>query len=117
MSRESLIYQAKKKLTALAEEFIVKDTYGYSTDCIKSKIMYLKTLITTVERYVHGYTTNSISGNILQLQGQKIILSQKNNYICNSEDKTIDVTDTYLNCITEEELCKTVNKIKAIIHQ
>lgn len=117
MSKGNLIYQGKIKLIALSKEFVMKEDYGYDTKCLKNKIMYIKSLITTLERWITPDSTNRIEGDYLYLQGKKILLSQNNNYICTTEDQTINVDDTFLNCLTEEEVCKAALKLQIIIHQ
>lgn len=116
MSKGNLIYQGKVKLIELSSEYVVKDDYGYDTTCLKNKINYVKSLITTLERYITPNSTNRIDGGYLYLQGKKILLSNNNNYICTSEDQTINVNDQYLNCLTEEELCDAALKLQIILH-
>lgn len=116
MSKGNLIYQGKSKFIELANEYVIKEDNGYDTTCLKSKMNYLRSLVNTLERYITPNTENRIEGDYLYLQGKKILLSPNNNYICHSEDQEINVDDTYLNCLTEEEVCDAALKLQILLH-
>lgn len=116
MSRANLIYQGKVKLIELANTFVIKDDHGMETECLETKIMHLKSLIQSLEGYIDPASTNGIDEDFLYLQGEKILLSPNNPYICALEDQTTNVNDVYLNCLTEEELCDAALKLRMIIN-
>lgn len=115
-TKGNLIYQGKHKLIALANEYVIKDDNGMDTDCVKSKMLYIKSLIKTLEYHTCPDSSNSIDCNFLYLEGKKIQLSPNNSYICTQEDQNVNVNDEYLNCLTEEELCNAALKLRNIIN-
>jgi hypothetical protein len=110
MSKSGLIYQAKDKMIELSVKIAKFDSHGMDTDCLVCDLLRMKSYSLTLERYNEVCKKDKVKNGYLYLDGKKILLSENNNYFCNTEEK-INVNDLYLNCLTEEEVCKVAKDL------
>lgn len=110
--RQTLVYNAKKKLTSLYVKYAIKTDHGMNTECLEHEIDRIEGLVNVIERYVEDTCDYKLVDGKLRFNGENVILSEKNNYFCGQEPS---VEDVYFNCLSHEEICKIAKELNLLI--
>jgi hypothetical protein len=105
---------AKSCACNLACKYVEKVNYGECGEELLNKMKLLEVYIESIEDYIYSCCKDFYHKGIKNFEGKKIIMSKNNSLYLNSQDQKISITSSELNCLTEDEICELVKRIKAI---
>ena len=98
---------------ALAKDCLRKVTYGDpSADRCLLRLSVIRTLIREIERYQVVDINDFFDWGVLNLGGKKITLSDNNLLPLEAGNDRFQIQNDQINCITEQEYCKILNRIE-----
>ena len=111
--KDKFIVWARCCVVTLADEYVCAATYGDpKKDAILSKILSLRCLIKALENQVIQKKKDFIKDGVLFFHGRQVLLSKNNSLSLVHNGKRIPVTPA--NCLTGEDVCRVVSKIRAL---
>ena len=109
------IFWAESCLANIACKYVVHAKYGTEKkETTSDKLLLLRCYIDTVKRYIAITDKDFIENGVMTLGCEQIVLSANNSLSLQSKDKKISVNPEDINCISEENLEKVCNKIRAL---
>lgn len=111
----NFIFWADTCLAGKSAEFIDHARYGTNEkEEILSKVDLLRCYVKTLKEYRIVTDQDFIENGVMTLGCEQIVLSPNNSLSLQSQDKKISVNPEDINCISEEDLDKICNKIRAL---
>ena len=109
------LVQAKCCAADLACEYVTEATYGSpKAQGLLDRLLLVKSLIKSVEAYVIIPGESSVLDGVLQFGCRRVLLSKNNSLSLESTGASIPVSPDLFNCLSEEELCQIVSKIRTL---
>lgn len=105
---------AKACSCSLACKYVNDKNYGKDVDDLLNKILLVDSYIESIENYIYSCCSDFYSKGIKYFQGSKIVMSKNNSLYLKSEGEKISIESSDLNCLTEDQICELVSRIKAI---
>ncbi len=114
-SISNFITWAKCCSSDIAHCYVMEATYGDpESEQTLDKLKLLDCLIGIVERFNIATDDDFIEGGVLFLGGKQIVLSKNNSLSLESADTKISISSDDINCISEDQVCSIINKIKGL---
>jgi hypothetical protein len=98
----------------LACKYVGKVNYGECGESLLDKIKLLNSYIKSIESYIYSCCKNNYYKGIKTFDGKKIVMSKNNSLYLESEGKKIEISSNEINCLTEDQICELVSRIKRI---
>lgn len=116
MSTPSNLYNflayAKNCSCTMACEYVDKVNYGECSKDLMNKIRLLNSYIKSIEEHIYTCCNDYYDKGIKYFCGAKIVMSKNNSVYLESEEQKVSIESSDLNCLTEDEICELVSRIK-----